>query len=72
MTSDVIATGRKYQFATVGKLISFKHILSYILVNNKVIVIENKPKNFQLQVQQNRVINYTFVNYNYNYSKPCR
>ena len=59
----------------------FKHILlSSILVNNRVIVIENQQKifqlqsstfeNFQLQLQQNRVINYNFVNYNYNFSKP--
>ena len=49
-------------------------------VNNKVIIIENRPKifqlqlstfkNFQLQLQQNRVINYNFANYNYNFSKP--
>ena len=87
MTSDVIATGRKYQyrFASEGKLI-FKHILlSSILVNNRVNVIENRQKNFQLQLQlstfenvqlqfqQNWVINYNFVNYNYNFSKPgCR
>ena len=61
----------------------FKHILlSSVLVNNRIIVIENKQKNFrlqlqlsscenlQLQLQQNRVINYNFVNYNYNFSKP--
>ena len=86
MTSDVIATGRKcrYRFATGGKLILFKHILlSSILVNNRVIVIENKQiifqlqlstfENFrlQLQLQQNRVINYNFVNYSYNFSKPA-
>ena len=70
----MIATGRKYRFrfATGRKLISFKHILlSSIVVNNRVIVIENGPKNFQLQLQlstfknvqlqlqlqQNRVIN---------------
>ena len=47
-----------------------------------VIVIEKRQKifqlqlqlsaieNFQLQLQQNRVINYNFVNYNYNFSKP--
>ena len=77
MTSDVIATG--------SILILFKHIvLSSILVNNRVIVIENRQKNFQLQLQiftfknfqlqlqQNRVINYNFVNYNYNFSKPVR
>ena len=85
--SDVIATGRKnrYPFATEGKLILFKHILfSSILVNNTIIVIENRQKNFQLQLQlstfenvqvqlqlqQNRVINYNLVNYNYNFSKP--
>ena len=38
-------------------------------MNNRVIVIENRQKNFQLQLQQNRVINYNFVNYNYNFSK---
>ena len=85
MTSDVIVTGRKYQyrFATGRKLILFKHILlSSISVNNRVIVIENRQKNFQLQLrlstfenlqlqlQQNRVINCNFVNYNYNFSKP--
>ena len=85
MTSDVIATGRirRYRFATGGKLILFKHIfLSSILVINRVIVIENKPRNFQLQLQlstfqifqlqlqQNRVINHNFVNCNYNFSKP--
>ena len=45
-------------------------LLSPISVNNRVIVIENRQKNFQLQLQQNRVINYNFVNYNYNFSKP--
>ena len=80
MTSDVIATGR-YRFATGKKLILFKHILlSCILMNNRVIVIENRQKifqlqlstfeNLQLQLQQNRVINYNFVNYNHNFSKP--
>ena len=49
-------------------------------MNNRVIVIENGQKNFQLQLstfenvqlqlQQNRVINYNLVNYNYNFSKP--
>ena len=64
-----------------GKLILFKHILlSSILVNNSIIVIENRQKiaqlqlstfkNFQLQLLQNRVINYNFVNYNYNFFKP--
>ena len=70
MTSDVIAAQRKYryQFASGGKLRLFKHILlSSIVVNNRVIVIENRQKNFQLQLstfenvhlqlQQNRVIN---------------
>ena len=73
MTPDVIATGKKYRFrfATGGKLVLFKHILlSPILVNNKVIVIETRQKSFQLQLQQNRVINYNFVKYNYNFSKP--
>ena len=53
-------------------------------VNIRVIVIENRQKifqlqlqistfdNVQLQLQQNRVINYNFVNYNYNFSKPAR
>ena len=85
VTSGAIATGRKYRcrFATGGKLILFKHIsLSFILVNNRVIVIENRQKNFQLQLstfenfqfqlqlQENRVINYNYVNYNYTFSKP--
>ena len=76
----MIATGRKcrYRFAIGGKLILIKHILLF----SRVIVIENKQKifqlqvqlstfeNFQLQLHQNRVINYNFVNYNYNFSKP--
>ena len=69
----MIATGRKYRyrFATGAKLVLFKYILlSSILVNNRVIVIENRQKNFQLQLQQNHVINYNFVNHNYNISKP--
>ena len=82
MTSHVIATGRKYQyqFSTGAKLIIFKHILSSILLNNRIIVLEIRQKifqlqlstfkNAQLQLQQNRVINYNFVNYNYNFSKP--
>ena len=85
MKSDLIASGSKYwyRFATGGKLILFKHILlSSILDNNQVIVTENRQKNFQLQLQlstfeifqsqlqQNHVINYNFVNYNYNFSKP--
>ena len=85
MTSGVIVTGRKYRyrFANGGKLILFKHILlSCILVNNGVIVIENGQKffhlqlqlstseNLQLQLEQNRVINYNFIYYNYNFSKP--
>ena len=54
----------------------FKHILlSPVLVNNRVIVIENKQKIFQLQLQlklqENCVINYNFVNSNYNFSKPA-
>ena len=61
-------------------MILFKHILlSSILVNNRVIVIENGQRIFQLQLstfenfqlqlqlQQNRVINYNFVNYNYKF-----
>ena len=75
----------RYRFTTGGKLILFKHILlSFILVNNRVNVIENGQKIFQLQLQlqlstfensllqlqQNRVINYIFVNYNNNFSKP--
>ena len=88
MASDVIATGRKfpYQFATGTKLILFKHVLLLsILMNNRVIVIGNRKKIFQLQLklstfgnsqlqlqlQQNHVINYNFVNYNYNFSKPA-
>ena len=52
----MIATCRKYQyrFATGGNLLGlvFKHIfLSSILVNNRVIVIENRQKIFQLQLQ---------------------
>ena len=51
-------------------------------MNNKAIVIKNKQKifqlqlqlstfeNLQLQLQQNSVINYNFVNYNYDFSKP--
>ena len=53
-------------------------------MKNRVIVIENGQKNFQLQsqlqlstfensqlqLQQNRVINYNFVNYDYNFFKP--
>ena len=83
MRSFVIATGRKFghQFANGGKLILFKYILLLsILVNNRVIVIENRQKifqlqlstfeNSQLQLQQNRVINYNFVSYKYNFSKP--
>ena len=87
VTSDVIAGDRKfrYRFAIGGKLILFKHILlSSIFVNNRVMVIKNGQKNFQLQLllqlstfenvqlqlQQNRVINYNLVNYNYNFSKP--
>ena len=83
----MIANDRKfrYRFTTGGKLILFKHILlSFIFVNNRVIVIENGQKIFQLQLQlstfensllqlqlqQNRVINYIFVNYNNNFSKP--
>ena len=77
MTSDVIAIGRnyRYRFANGGKLIVFKNILlSSIFVNSRVIVIENRQKNFQLQLQlstfenlqlqlqQNRVLNYNFVN----------
>ena len=87
VTSDVIATARKYLdlFATKEKLILFEHILSSMSVNNSVIVIENRQKffelrlqsnistfeNVQLQLQQHRVINHNFVNYNYNFSKPA-
>ena len=49
----MIATGKKYRFrfATGKKLILFEHILlSSILENNIVIVIENRHKNFQLQL----------------------
>ena len=69
------------------KLMLLKHILlSSIIANNRVTIIENGQKifqlqlqlqlqlstfeNSQLQLQQNRVINYNFVNYNYNFSKP--
>ena len=58
--SDVIATVTKYRyrFATGGKLILFKRILSSsILMNNRVILIENTQQIFQLQFQQNRVFN---------------
>ena len=61
----------------------FEHILlSSRLVNNRVIVIENRQKNFQLQLstfensklqlqlQQNCEINCNFINYYYNFSKP--
>ena len=61
----------------------FKHILfSSILVNNIVIVTENEQKIFQLQLQllnfeifqlqlhQNCVIDFNFVNFNYNFSRP--
>ena len=68
-------------------MILYKYILlTSIIVNSRVIVIENRQKNFQLQLklstfenfqlrlqiqlQQNRAINYNFVNYNYNFSKP--
>ena len=47
-----------------------------------IIVIEIRQKyfqlllstfeNFQSQLEQNRVINYNFVNYNHNFSKPGR
>ena len=70
----------QHRFRNGGRLILFKHILfSSIVVNNRVTVIENKQKifqlqlqlstfkNFQLQLQQNCVINYNFVNYNYNF-----
>ena len=91
MTSVVLATAieqqiYRYRFGNKGKLILFERILfSCILANNRVIVIENRQKIFQLQLQlstfenlqlqlqlrQNRVINYDFVNYNYNFSKPA-
>ena len=75
MTSDVIATGRKIPYASGGKLTLFRHVLlSSLSVNNRVVVIENWQKIFQLhlqlstfenfQLQQNYVINYNFVNYN--------
>ena len=54
MTSDVIATSGKYpyRFATGAKLMLFKRILlSSILVNNIVIVIENRQKMLQLLLQ---------------------
>ena len=64
VTSDVIAIGRKYryQFGIGEKLILFKHILLSILVNNRVIVIENRQKIFQLQLSTLKI-------FNYNYSK---
>ena len=59
-------------------MILFRHILLLsILVNNRPIVIENRQKIFQLQLQlstfehpqlqlqQNRVINYNFVDCNF-------
>ena len=49
-----MATGRKFRycFATGGKLILLKHILlSFILLNNSVIVVENWLKIIQLQLQ---------------------
>ena len=64
----------------------FEHILLLsIVMNDRVIVIENGQKkvqfqlqlqlssieNSQSQLQQNRVINYNFVNYNNNFSKPA-
>ena len=63
------------------QLILFKHILLLsILVNNRIIVIVNRQKifqlqlstfeNSQLQLQRNCMINYNFINYNYNFSKP--
>ena len=89
MPSDVIATRRKYEhrLAIEGKFILFKHfLLSFVLENNRVIVIENRQKIFQfqlqlstfenrqlqlqLQLQQNLLINYNFVNCNYKFSKP--
>ena len=55
-------------------------LLSSILVNNRVIATETRQKffqlqlsafeNFQLELQENCVIKYNFVNYNYNFSKP--
>ena len=88
VTSGVPATGielqiglYRYRFANEGKLILLKHILfSSILVNNRVIVIENGQKKFQLQLQQNRAINGTgtrYIHYTilsityYNFSKPA-
>ena len=42
----------QYRFRNGGRLILFKHILfSSIVVNNRVTVIENKQKIFQLQLQ---------------------
>ena len=54
MTSDVVATDKKYRyrFANGEKLILFKDILLLsILVNNRVTVNENRHKIFQLQLQ---------------------
>ena len=67
-----------------SKIDIIQAILSSILLNNRIIVIENRQKNFQLQLQlltfenvqlqlqQNRVINCNFVNYNYNFSMPAK
>ena len=65
----MIATDKKfrYRFATGEKFIFFKLILlSSILMNNRVIVTENRQKIFQLQLQLS-----TFENsqLQYNYSK---
>ena len=62
----------------------FKHtLLSSISVHNRVIAMENRQKIFQLQLQlstfeklllqlqQNRVTNYNFFNYNYNFFKSA-
>ena len=62
-----IATDRKFlhQFAIGEKLKLFKHILLLLnLVSNRVIVIKNRQKIFQLQFQLLKILNN-----NYNYSK---
>ena len=64
-----------YRFAIGGKLILFKYTL-FILVSNRVIVIENGQKNCQLQLQLSTFENSQLqqkrvINYNYNFSEPA-
>ena len=80
MTTEIITDKFDVLLVGEGNWYCSNILLSSILVNNRVILIENGQKNFQfqlltfensqLQLQQNRVINYNFVNYNYNFSKP--